>query len=285
MAGQSAPQRADQGAPRTVSEPGRTSQPAALVTGAARGVGRAIALRLAAAGWRVALLDSCADVAALPYSLARREELDEAVAACGPGALGFVADVRNQAALDAAAAQLRDAWGGLDAAVAAAGVIAGAPRTTDLDEATWSLLLDVNLTGVWRLCRAALPLLLERPAPRNGRIVAVSSAAGLVGMPRLGGYAAAKHGVIGLVRALAAELGPDGITVNAICPGSTRGPMLDASAALYGLGDAEDLAVHALLGRLLEPTEVAALAAWLCGPEAAGVTGAALAVDAGLTAH
>lgn len=113
--------------------------------------------------------------------------------------------------------------------------------------------------------------------------MAVSSAAGLRGLPLLAAYAAAKHGVIGLVRSLAAELGGEGITANAVCPGATRTAMLDASAALYGLADPEEFARHHALGRLVEPGEVAGAVGWLCSEEASAVTGTVIPVDAGMT--
>jgi NAD(P)-dependent dehydrogenase (short-subunit alcohol dehydrogenase family) len=130
-----------------------------------------------------------------------------------------------------------------------------------------------------------MPVMLERPAPRQGRFVAVASSGGTVGIYRLAAYSAAKHGVIGLVRSLAAELGVHGITANAVAPGSTRTAMLDASAAVYGLDDPQEFAQQHLLPRLLLPEEPAALIAWLCGPESSGITGAVLPVDAGMTAR
>ena len=107
---------------------------------------------------------------------------------------------------------------------------------------------------------------------------------GTLGLPLLAAYAAAKHGVEGLVRSLAAELGDLGITANAVAPGSTRGPMLQASAAVYGLVDAEELAQHHFQHRLLQPEEVAAAIRWLCSAASSAVTGAVLPVDAGMTA-
>jgi NAD(P)-dependent dehydrogenase (short-subunit alcohol dehydrogenase family) len=113
--------------------------------------------------------------------------------------------------------------------------------------------------------------------------VAVSSAAGLLGLRKLSGYSASKHAVIGLIKALAADLAGTGITANAVCPGSTRTPILSASAAVYGMSSPDEFAAQQLTERLLEPDEPAALIAWVCGRDASGVTGAVLSVDGGLT--
>jgi SDR family mycofactocin-dependent oxidoreductase len=176
-------------------------------------------------------------------------------------------------------------FGGLDAALAVAGAIAGGPDAWEVSDELWDAMISINLEGPWRLARAAVPALLQRPAPRQGRFVAVASAGGLVGLPRLSAYCAAKAGVIGFVRALAAELGPHGITANAVAPGSTRTAMLDASAAVYDLDSPEEFAVHHLLARLLDPDEPAALLAWLCSTDSSAITGAVLPADAGMTAR
>ena len=259
----------------------------AIVTGAARGIGAATARRLAGDGWRLVLVDVAADDGALAYRLATRADLDATVAACGgeAQAAGVVADVRDQHALDDAVAVATDRFGGLDAAVAAAGCIGGGQESWHTSDALWSTLVGVNLEGVWRLAHAAVPALLARPVPRQGRFVAVSSSGGLVGLPLLAAYCAAKAGVIGLTRSLAAELGPHGITANAIAPGSTSTAMLDASAAVYGLDGTAEFATHHMLPRLLDPAEPAALIAWLCGPDSSGLTGAVIPVDAGMTAR
>jgi SDR family mycofactocin-dependent oxidoreductase len=257
----------------------------ALVTGAARGIGAATARRLAADGWDLVLVDLCADEPALAYPLATPEDLDAVVASCGPEhAVGVVADVRDRDAMDAAVGVAVSRFGGLDAALAVAGCIAGGDTAWATPDAVWDVMLGVNLAGVRRLAEAAVPALLERPAPRCGRFVAVSSAGGTLGLPLLAAYSAAKHAVVGYIRSLAAELGPHGITANAVAPGSTETAMLDASARVYGLTVPDEFAAHHQLGRLIQPDEVAALLAWVCSPASSAVTGAVLPVDAGMTA-
>lgn len=259
----------------------------ALVTGAARGIGAATAVRLAAAGWKLVLFDRCADDPTLSYPLATLADLDKTVSDCGgvDVAVPIVGDVRDQEALDSAVAVANERFGGLDAALAVAGCIGGGVEAWNTPDRLWTTLLAVNLEGAWRLSKAAVPAILARPEPRQGRFVAVTSASGTVGIYMLAAYSAAKHGVVGLVRSLAAELGPHGVTANAVAPGSTSTAMLEASARLYGLDEPAGFAEQHLLPRLLTPEEPAALIAWLCGPDSSGITGAVLPVDAGMTAR
>ncbi len=254
----------------------------ALVTGAGRGIGAATVGALAAAGWAVLAVDAAADDPSLPYPMATRAELDAVVAAAGPSAAAFVADVRDPAALAAAVAEAEARWGGLDAAIACAGVIAGGQPLWASSPAAERAVLDVNLGGVVNLARGAIPALLRRPAPRNGRFLAVASTAATRGLPLLAAYCAAKAGVAGLVRALAVELGGTGVTANAVSPGSTDTAMLAESARLYGLGGAESFALQQPIRRLLRADEIAAVLAFLAGAGSSGMTGAVVPVDGGL---
>ena len=200
----------------------------------------------------------------------------------GPAVVAAEADTRDGDALGAAVRLAEERWGGLDAAIAAAGVIAGGVPAWEVPLEQERAVLDIDLGGVLTLARVAVPALLRRPEPRQGRFLAVASAAATRGLPMLAAYCAAKAGVAGFVRALAAELGRTGVTANAVSPGSTATPILDESARLYGLPGAGSFAVQQPLGRLLHPAEVAAMLAFLAGDGAGAVTGAVIPVDGGL---
>lgn len=264
------------------------SVPVAVVTGGARGMGAATALRLVAAGWRVAVLDlgatsdepGATDLPS-PYRPATAADLRATVDECGPAAEGVAVDVRDSAALTAAVDDVVDRHGRLDAVVAAAGAVAGGPPGWEATDDVWHAMLDVNLTGVFHLARATIPHLLARPEPRRGRFVAVASSAAHHGLPGLAAYSAAKHGVAGLVKALAAELGPTGVTANAVAPGSTMTAMLHASAAIYGLAEPGSFTRQTRIGRAIDPDEIAGTIVWLCTEAPGALTGAVLDVDGG----
>jgi SDR family mycofactocin-dependent oxidoreductase len=270
------------------AEPVTVNGRVAIVTGAARGIGAATVRALAAGGWSVLAVDRGEDDPAVPYPLASGADLAAVVSAAGRLAAdqdrvaAFAADVRDVQALTEAVADAERRWGGLDAAIGCAGVIAGGVRQWDLPPEQERAVLDIDLGGMLNLARAVIPALLRRPEPRSGRFLAVASAAASRGLPMLAAYCAAKAGVTGLIRALAVELGPSGITANAVSPGSTATAMLDESARLYGLSGASDFASTQPAGRLLTPAEIAAVLAFLAGPASSGMTGAVIPVDGGL---
>jgi SDR family mycofactocin-dependent oxidoreductase len=254
-----------------------------VVTGAARGIGAAVALALAADGWALALGDVCTDDPDVAYPLGTEAELLDVRDRCralGAAAVARRCDVRAPGQVDAlvaAAAELAP----VEAAVAVAGVLGGSGLAWELPPELVERDLDVNFRGVVNLCRAAVPHLLR--AGDRGRLVAVVSAAGTTGLPRLASYAASKHAALGFIRSLAADLAPSGVTANAVLPGSTDTRLLRATAAAYDLASPRDFAQQSRLGRLLRPQEVASAVRWLCSAEASGATGAAVPVDGGFT--
>ncbi|MGH3521061.1 MAG: mycofactocin-coupled SDR family oxidoreductase [Haloechinothrix sp.] len=256
----------------------------AIVTGAARGIGAATVRRLASSGWRVVAVDRCADDPRVPYPMATRDDL-AALAADYPGSVVDVAaDVQDAQALRDAVALAEDRFGGLDAAVAAAAVMAGGRALWQSTDEEWAAVFSVGVEGVANLARAAIPVLLRRGEPRSGRFVALASAAAHRGMWHLAGYSAAKHAVVGLIKGLAHDLKGTGICATAVSPGSTRTDMLEASARLYHLESVELFAEHQLVGRILEPDEIAATVCWLCSAESSAITGTVVHADGGFTA-
>ncbi|HWF82728.1 MAG TPA: mycofactocin-coupled SDR family oxidoreductase [Streptosporangiaceae bacterium] len=254
----------------------------AIVTGAARGIGAATVTALAEQGWSVLAVDLARDDPDLPYPMGTPDDLADVARRAGNQVVGYQADVRDEAALGAAVADAEQRWGGLDAAIAAAGVIAGGVPLWQLPAEQERAVLDIDLGGVLKLARASIPALLRRPEPRSGRFLAVASAAATRGLPMLAAYCAAKAGVAGLIRSLGAELGGTGVTANAVSPGSTDTPILAESARLYGLPDAASFGVQQPHGRLLDSGEIAAVLAFLAGPSSSAMTGAVVPVDGGL---
>jgi len=234
---------------------------AALVTGAASGIGRASALAFASAGASVALLDVDAEGLADTAAAAR---------AAGVRAEVLVTDVRDLGAVTGAVGRAVEAFGRLDAALNNAGVPGPYVPLDEYSEEDFMQILQVDLAGVWRCMRAEIR---QMRVQGHGAIVNTSSMLGAAAMPDNGAYVAAKHGVHGLTRAAALELGGTGIRVNAIAPGVTRTGMTSAVS--------DDLLRAVPLGRIAEPEEIAAAVVWLCSPGASYITGSVLVADGG----
>lgn len=264
----------------------------ALVTGAARGQGRAHALALAEQGADLILLDICRQLDTVPYPLGTRAELDETAALIGRldrRAVVVEADIRDgaevQHGIDEACATL----GRLDIVCANAGIFSTAP-VTQLDERSWRDVIDTNLSGQWFTVRASIPHIVA--TGRGGSIVLTSSVTGLKAVENIAAYASAKHGLVGLMRSLALELAPSSIRVNSVHPSTVATPMVqnDATYRLMRpdleaptLEDAIDVqqGMNALPVPWIEPEDVTAAVMFLLSDQARFITGVALPVDAG----
>jgi NAD(P)-dependent dehydrogenase (short-subunit alcohol dehydrogenase family) len=247
----------------------------AFVTGAAQGLGRAICKALAEDGHDIIAGDLASED--LTGTIADVERAGRAIVA-GP------ADVREQGALDALVAEGVAALGGLDAVVANAG-ISNWSRFWEMPEDQWQRMIDINLTGVWHTFKACVPTFIEQG--RGGSIVAISSVAGLKSLPGQAHYSAAKHGVVGLVKSAAIELGPYNIRVNSIHPWGINTRLAGEEEGVWKLIE-QNPTYAGSFGAILdppmsEPEDIAEAVVWLASPRSRSVTGAQLPVDKGAT--
>ncbi len=234
----------------------------ALVTGAARGIGLAVARRLAADGARVALLDL------------DRAGVEAAAPRLGPDSLALTADVTRTADVDAAVRALVDRWGRLDVLVNNAGITGRSFPIWELGDEDWDRVIAVDLTSVFLCCRAAVRVMR---AQRSGRIINIASIAGKEGNPTLVPYSSAKAGVIGLTKALAKEVATEGILVNAVAPAVIETEILRQMEK-----STVDMLISKIpMGRVGKPEEVAALVAWLASDECSFSTGAVYDLSGG----
>ena len=241
----------------------------AVVTGGAKGIGRACALRFVREGARVAVLDI----------------LTQDAAALGQEALAIQCDVRNEEQLAAAVRQVMESWGRIDIWVNNAGAYTGSPLL-EVPRADWDDTLGINFTGVFLGCRAVAPIMRQQ---RSGRIINVASMAGKTSWPATAEYSASKSAVIGLTRSVALDMAPYGVTVNAVCPGNTLTDMLHQVAATVGPREgmtAEEWLRRRVndcpLGRLASPDEIAGPVAFLASDEARYYTGQSISIDGGM---
>jgi len=241
----------------------------ALVTGAASGIGRATALRLAAEGASV----FCCDIAA-----AGAEETAKQIAAAGGAAAAGAVDVSQLASCEAVVAAARRFLGGLDVLANVAGILR--PGHTDSqDPKLFDQTIAINLSGTYYMCRSALPLLLDG----GGAIVNIASVAAVQGVPYNAAYGASKAGVVGLTQALAAEYAKRGVRVNCVCPGGVMTPMTLGGFQVENLDPSLMARIAPLVPRVGRPEEIAGVVAFLASDEAAYVTGSAYRIDGGQT--
>lgn len=277
------------------SAAGRLAGKVAFVTGVARGQGRAHALRLAQEGADIIGLDICAPIDSVPVPMATEQDLEDTVKeveGLGRRMVAQVGDTRDQAAVDKVVADGLAEFGRLDVVVGNAGTCSTA-KVWEITEDEWRTMLDVNLTGAFHTAKAVIPLMID--AGRGGSLIFTASLGALKPMDGIAHYVASKHGVVGLVKNLAVELGPYGIRANAICPGNTRTPLAEwcleqlvapvfkesAGEGWRAELDKAMASTNPLNTAWIEAGDQANAALWLASEESRFVTGQSIVVDAG----
>jgi len=265
----------------------------AFITGAGRGVGRAIAMNFAQNGADLVLVDVAKDIDGVPYSLANESQLLATGRLCeelGVAVVIVYADIRIQAEVSAAVDTAISRFGQIDILVNNAGITVSSGKTVhDITDDEWKLMLDTDLTGAWRTIKTIGPSMVNR---KSGSIINISATAGLVGYRDFAAYVAAKHGLIGLTKAAALDYAPHHVRVNAICPGAIKddkkyeGKMLSEMALGLGINQSEYESIFAQLqpnNELLDPDDVANAAVWQAQDGAAKMIGGVIALDGGFS--
>jgi SDR family mycofactocin-dependent oxidoreductase len=262
---------------------GRLTGKVALVTGAARGVGRACAVRMAREGADVLIADICKDFPETTYAGASTEDLDQTaklVAETGRRVVSRVVDVRDMAALQAFVDEGVGELGRLDVVIANAG-ISSAAQSWELTSEEFDAVVSVNLKGVWQTTKAVIPTLIEQG--EGGAIILVGSTGAVKGLPFLAHYSAAKHGVVGLAKSLAVELGQHGIRVVVVHPAAMPTGMVIEPMFKLIAEHPETASVfqNTLPAEMMDPEDVSSMAAFLASDEARHITGSEFRVDIG----
>ena len=269
---------------------GRLSKKIAVITGAARGIGRATALRFAEEGADVAVLDIARDVPGVPYPGSSNGQLDDTrreIESLGRKCMSLTADVTSTDQINQAIADVVADWGRIDILVCAAGIDSWG-KAWELTDEQWQTMIDVNLTGVWKTARVVSPTLIEQ---KSGAMVFIGSVLSHRANQEFAHYTAAKHGVLGVMRAFALELAPYGIRANSVDPTVVHTDMVMNQAYLDRLGGHEGTTLEEAREYYLkwntlpvpwtEPVDIANAALFLASDEARAITGVALPVDLG----
>ncbi|MEW6348576.1 MAG: mycofactocin-coupled SDR family oxidoreductase [Thermodesulfobacteriota bacterium] len=260
----------------------------AIVTGGARGNGFAAAKLLAEEGADVVIADICEDMTTIPYKMSTTETMAESVEELrktGRKALGIKCDVRKAPEVEAMVKQTLDTFGKIDILVNNAGN-SSMMAVADMSEQEWDEVVDTHLKGTFLCCKYVVPRMIEQ---HSGKIVSISSVGGRRGFGLGAHYCAAKHGIIGLSKALSMEVADHNINVNVVCPGTVFTPMMKGIAAFFGmeLDEAKEafLAGHSFKDREIEPEDIGRAVVWLTTEDTRCITGQCITVDAGWTSR
>ncbi|MCW8092490.1 SDR family oxidoreductase [Alteromonas sp. ASW11-130] len=267
----------------------------ALITGAARGLGRACAMKFAKEGADLILLDVARNIENVPYDLGSQSQLDYTADRCrelGAVVKSYKADIRDLAALAEVVSDALAKFGRIDVLLNNAGIAAPSGKILhEITEQEWLLMQDIDLNGAWRMMKVVGQFMTEQ---RAGSIINVASTAGQVGYRNFSGYVAAKHGIIGLTKSACLDYAPLKVRVNALCPGSVRdsevveGKMLSEIARSLDVEISEHESVFTQsqpMNELVEPEDIANAALWLASDESVRVTGSVITVDAGFVSR